>query len=113
MALLYLSLGQESVSASVSEVFKNSYVLAQHRGHGPYLSFGGDPIKLTDELLGLKTGCCGGKGGSPMIHDFKKIIGHAGLIGDHVPVATGMSFVKKKNISFVFLVTGLQKKIMC
>jgi len=107
MALLYLSLGQESVSASVSEVFKNSYVLAQHRGHGPYLSFGGDPIKLIDELLGLKTGCCGGKGGSPMIHDFKKkIIGHAGLIGDHVPVATGMSFIKKKEYFVCFFGDG-------
>lgn len=106
-ALLYLSLGQESVAASVSEAFKNPYVLAQHRGHGPYLSFGGDPKRLIDELIGLESGCCKGKGGSPMIHDFKKkIIGHCGLIGDHVPVATGMAYVKKKDFFVCFFGDG-------
>lgn len=94
--LVYLSLGQESIAAGVSFEMKNSYVLAQHRGHAAYLAFGGDPLALRDELLGLKSGCCGGKGGSPMIHDIKKkIIGHCGLIGDQVPVAIGLSLVKK------------------
>ena len=33
-----------------------------------------------------------------MIHDIKKkIIGHCGLIGDQVPVANGISLVKKKS----------------
>jgi TPP-dependent pyruvate/acetoin dehydrogenase alpha subunit len=105
--LVYLSLGQESVSASISEVFKKPFVLAQHRGHGPYLSFGGDPIKLVDELLGLKSGCCEGKGGSPMIHDFKKkIIGHCGLVGDQVPVAVGISLAKKNDFIVCFFGDG-------
>ena len=100
--LVYLSLGQESIATGVSFEMKNSYVLAQHRGHAAYLAFGGDPLALRDELLGLKSGCCGGKGGSPMIHDIKKkIIGHCGLIGDQVPVAIGLSLVKKN------------KKIVC
>ena len=96
--LVYLSLGQEAVSAGIYSAMKNSYLLAQHRGHAPYLAFGGDETKLVDELIGLKSGCCGGKGGSPMIHDIKKkIIGHCGLIGDQVPVANGISLVKKKS----------------
>jgi len=100
--LVYLSIGQEAVSVGVSFQMKNSYVLAQHRGHGAYLAFNGNPLSLRDELLGLKSGCCGGKGGSPMIHDIKKkIIGHCGLIGDQVPVAIGLSLVKK------------EKKIVC
>ena len=107
VTLLYLSLGQESISSSISEVFKGAYVLAQHRGHGSYISFGGDTLKLVDELLGLSSGCCGGKGGSPMIHDFKnKIIGHAGLIGDHVPVATGMAYIKKNDYFVCFFGDG-------
>lgn len=101
--LVYLSLGQESVSAAVSIEMMGSYVLAQHRGHGPYLSFNGDPKKLRDELLGLKSGCCKGKGGSPMIHDMKKkIIGHCGLIGDHVPVAVGVALNSKKKVTCFF-----------
>ncbi len=95
--LVYLSLGQEAVAAGIFPGMQNSYVLTQHRGHAHYLAFGGNEIKLVDELIGLETGCCSGKGGSPMIHDIKKkIIGHCGLIGDQVPVANGISLVKKK-----------------
>lgn len=105
--LVYLSIGQETVSAGVSFQMRNSYVLAQHRGHGPYLAFNGDPISLRDELLGKETGCCGGKGGSPMIHDFKKkIVGHCGLIGDQVPVAVGLSLAKKNHKIVCFFGDG-------
>lgn len=95
--LIYLSLGQEAVYSTISEVFKNSNVFFQHRGHGIYLSFGGNPKKLRDELLGLKSGTNKGMGGSPCIFDkSKNIYGHVGLIGDQVPVAAGFSLVKKK-----------------
>ena len=105
--LVYLSLGQEAVSTGVSFQMQNSYVLAQHRGHGPYLAFNGNPKKLRDELMGLKTGCCEGKGGSPMIHDFKKkIIGHCGLIGDQVPVAIGLGLAKKNSKIVCFFGDG-------
>lgn len=87
---IYLSLGQESIAAAVSTVMSGSYVFAQHRGHSVYLAFEGDIVKLIDELLGLPTGCCGGMGGSPPIQDReKKIIGHEGLIGEHLPIAVG------------------------
>ncbi len=105
--LVYLSLGQESVATGVSLEMKNAYVLAQHRGHAPYLAFDGNPLALRDELLGLESGCCKGKGGSPMIHDIKKkIIGHCGLIGDHVPVAIGLSLVKKNQKIVCFFGDG-------
>jgi len=105
--LVYLSLGQESVATGVSFEMKNAYVLAQHRGHAPYLAFDGNPLALRDELLGLESGCCKGKGGSPMIHDIKKkIIGHCGLIGDHVPVAIGLSLVKKNQKVVCFFGDG-------
>lgn len=95
--LIYLSLGQEAVYAASSVALKKPNVFIQHRGHGPYLAFDGDPIKLRDELLGLKTGCNMGMGGSPCIFDkSKKIFGHVGLIGDQVPVAAGYCFVTKK-----------------
>ena len=105
--LVYLSLGQESIPTGISFEMKNAYVLAQHRGHASYLAFDGDPFALRDELLGLKSGCCKGKGGSPMIHDIKKkIIGHCGLIGDHVPVAIGLSLVKKNQKIVCFFGDG-------
>jgi pyruvate dehydrogenase E1 component alpha subunit len=90
--LVYLSVGQEAVASAISLPMAGAYVLGQHRGHSVYLSFGGRPERLVDELLGLPTGCCGGMGGSPPIHDIEnRIIGHNGLIGDQVPVAAGVA----------------------
>ncbi len=87
---VYLSIGQESIPAAIATVIKDYYIFAQHRAHSTYLSFGGDPVKLIDELLGLPSGCCGGIGGSPCIQDSKiNMFGHHGLIGEQVPIAVG------------------------
>ncbi len=90
--LVYLGVGQEAVAAGLSMGAEGSWVLGQHRGHALYLSFGGRIERVIDELLGMPSGCCGGMGGSPPIHDFERgIVGHNGLIGDQVPVAVGMA----------------------
>jgi pyruvate dehydrogenase E1 component alpha subunit len=92
--LVYLSLGQESISAGISSGLSGvkPWVLGQHRAHATYLSFGGAWEPLVDELLGLPSGCCGGMAGSPPIQDFEnRIIGHVGLIGDQVPVSAGVA----------------------
>ena len=89
---VYLSVGQEAVSVGPSMSLRGSWVLGQHRAHGIYLAFGGRPERLVDELLGLPTGSNRGMGGSPPVQDFEnRIIGHNGLIGDQVPVATGVA----------------------
>ncbi|MEM0465194.1 MAG: thiamine pyrophosphate-dependent enzyme [Candidatus Pacearchaeota archaeon] len=101
---VYLSIGQESISATISEFFKPDLIFAQHRGHSVYLAFGGDRIKLIDELLGKETGCCNGKGGSPPIQDDNiGMIGHHGLIGENVPLAVGAALgARDKKIYCVF-----------
>ncbi|MFC2059482.1 thiamine pyrophosphate-dependent enzyme [Chloroflexota bacterium] len=87
---IYLSAGQESISAAVATVISNYYIFAQHRAHSVYLAFGGNPAKLVDELLGRPTGCCGGMGGSLTIHEPDiKMIG-CGLVGENVPLAAGV-----------------------
>lgn len=87
---IYLSIGQEAIAAAVSTVISGYHIFAQHRAHGVYLAFGGDPIRLIDELLGRPTGCTGGKGGSPMIQDPDiGMIGYNGLIGENVPRGVG------------------------
>jgi radical SAM superfamily enzyme YgiQ (UPF0313 family) len=89
---VYLSIGQETVSSTISSFFKPDYILTQHRGHSVYLAFGGNSEKLADELLGKESGCCKGKGGSPGIQDDNiGMIGHHGLIGENVPLAVGVA----------------------
>ena len=105
--LIYLCLGQESIYSSVSEALPKVSIFGQHRGHGIYLSYKGNPEKLIDELIGLETGTNKGMGGSPPIFD-KKIgmFGHVGLIGDQVPVAAGYSLIKKNLTTVCFFGDG-------
>lgn len=87
---VYLSVGQEAPSAAISMLTQGYSVFAQHRCHSVYLSHGGNIERLIDELLGLETGCCGGRGGSPCIQDLDiPMYGHHGLIGENIPLATG------------------------
>jgi len=95
----YLSAGQEFISASIATILEDTKpaIFIQHRGHSVYLSFGGDPVQLIDELLGRKTGCAGGMGGSASIQSVEKnIFGHDGLMGSQVPIAVGYCYQTKR-----------------
>lgn len=95
----YLSAGQEYISAVMSVCFRREkpFIFGQHRCHSLYLSFGGDVIKLIDELLGRETGCAYGMGGSASIHSPEiNMYGHDGLMGSQVPIAVGSCFSNKK-----------------
>jgi len=94
---IYLSAGQEYISASIAEVMKekkiNPHIFIQHRGHSTYLSFDAPIIGLIDELLGRQSGCANGMGGSASIHSKShNIFGHDGLMGSQVPIAVGHTY---------------------
>jgi len=95
--LAYLSAGQEAASAVISTLTKGYSIFTQHRGHSVYLAHGGRLELLIDELLGLETGCCQGKGGSPSIQDLDvPIYSYHGLVGENIPIATGFALATKK-----------------
>ena len=96
---VYLSAGQEYTSATLATYLESidKQIFIQHRGHSTYLSFGGDIEALVYELLGDTRGCANGMGGSASIQSKEKqIYGHDGLMGSHVPIATGMCYGNKK-----------------
>ena len=98
---VYLSAGHEYISSSIATILEEKKIepniFIQHRGHSTYLSFGASPIELIDELLGRKTGCAGGMGGSASIHSHEKnIFGHDGLMGSQVPIAVGHCYSTRK-----------------
>lgn len=89
---VYLSMGQESIAAALSLSMSDYLIFPQHRCHAVYLAFGGDPIKLRDELLGLPSGTSGGRAGSNCIQNHEngiEMFGHHGLIGENVPLGVG------------------------
>lgn len=101
--VVYLSVGQEAVSATLSDLTPEFAVFSQHRCHSVYLAHGGSPKKLRDELLGLKTGCCQGAGGSPSARDPDiPMLAYHGLIGENAPLGTGYALATRKPVIIYF-----------
>ena len=97
----YISAGQEFISSTLATICEENkikpLIFGQHRCHSIYLSFGGNRVKLIDELLGKKTGCTRGMGGSASIHSKEiNMFGHDGLMGSNVPIGVGACFATKK-----------------
>ena len=98
---VYLSTGQEYIPSSIAQIVKSKklspLLFGQHRCHSLYLSFGGNINKLADELLGKKSGCTYGMGGSLSIHSEKiNMFGHDGFLGSNVCIGVGACFSSNK-----------------
>lgn len=98
---VYLSAGQEYIAATIAQIIEEKNIqpdiFIQHRGHSTYLAFGGNISQLVDELLGRKTGCAHGMGGSASIQSKEKnIYGHDGLMGSQCPIGVGACYASKK-----------------
>lgn len=102
-------IGQEADAAGIFSVTEDDdVVFSNHRCHGHFLAYGGDPYRLFAEMMGKATGLVGGRGGSQHIH-WKNFYTN-GIQGGIVPVATGMALAEKKkgnsNIVLVFIGDG-------
>lgn len=98
---VYVSAGQEFIASTIATICEekkiNPLIFGQHRAHSTYLTFGGDKTKLIDELLGRKTGCTRGMGGSASINSKKiNMYGHDGLMGSNGPIGVGACYSTKK-----------------
>lgn len=91
----HTSIGQEANAVGVlSNLAENDVVISNHRCHGHFLAYGGDPFALFAELMGKPSGVCGGVGGSQHIHwcNFYS----NGVQGGTVAMATGMALAEKR-----------------
>lgn len=105
----HTSLGQEANAVGVlSQLHSEDVVFSNHRCHGHFLAYGGDPRALFAELMGKATGVSGGRGGSQHLH-WHNFYSN-GIQGGIVPVATGMALAEKRKgtgaVTIVFLGDG-------
>ena len=94
----HLYIGQEAVAVGAIAALDLSrdYVLTAYRDHGHALTCGMDPNALMAELYGKATGCSRGKGGSMHLFDAgRHMLGGNGIVGAHIPVATGVALKLK------------------
>jgi len=91
----HTSLGQEANAVGVlSHLRKDDVVVSNHRCHGHFLAYGGDPQALFAELMGKPSGVCGGVGGSQHIH--WRNFYSSGVQGGTVAMAAGMALAEKR-----------------
>lgn len=88
---IHLYTGEEAVAVGVcSNLRKDDYIVSTHRGHGHCIAKGANLDKTMAEILGRRTGYCGGKGGSMHIADFSiGVLGATAVVGAGIPIATG------------------------
>jgi pyruvate dehydrogenase E1 component alpha subunit len=93
----HLYIGQEAVSTGTLSVLRpDDYVITTYRDHGQALARGISPRAVMAELFGRVDGCSRGKGGSMHLFDRNvNFLGGHGIVGAHVPLATGVGFAIK------------------
>jgi TPP-dependent pyruvate/acetoin dehydrogenase alpha subunit len=102
-------LGQEADAAGVlAHLSPDDLVVSNHRCHGHFLAYGGDPRSLFAELMGKASGVCGGRGGSQHLH-WRNFYSN-GILGGTLPLAVGMALAEKRKgsgaVTFAFLGDG-------
>lgn len=93
----HLYIGQEAISTGTAHAMgPDDIMVSAYRIHAQALAMGMDPQAAMDELFGRATGCTSGMGGSMHLYDIDKgFWGGWGLVGQQVPMGTGIAMAQK------------------
>ncbi len=102
--------GQEAIqTAAVQAIGQENWWTTTYRCHALALLLGVTPDSIMAELYGKETGNARGRGGSMHLYS-DRLLGGYGIVGGHLPIATGAAFsIKyqdKKEVSVCFLGDG-------
>jgi pyruvate dehydrogenase E1 component alpha subunit len=94
----HLYIGQEAVAVGTNAAIEagKDYVFQTYRDHAAALLMGIPPREVMAELFMKAEGCSKGKGGSMHFFNAKqRFMGGNGIVGGHIPLATGVAFASK------------------
>jgi dihydrolipoamide dehydrogenase len=100
----HLNIGEEAtVVGSILPLKLTDYIFTSYREHGHAIARGVDPKAVMAELFGKETGTSHGRGGSMHMFDARlRFMGGYGIVGGHLPLATGggwaVRYNKKKDV---------------
>ena len=94
---LHPCIGQEGTAVgAVFTLKRDDYLTCTYRGHGHAIAQGLDPKEGMAELLGRRTGCSQGKGGSMHYTDLTVgLLGENAIVGAGAPIAVGAALRAK------------------
>lgn len=91
------SVGQEAAAVGVvAALDAHDLILTNHRSAGHLLARGADPARMIAEVMGKRTGYCGGKSGS--LHVSVKALGvvlTSTIVGGELSLATGVALSQR------------------
>lgn len=105
-------IGQEATAVGACLALRrDDYMTCTYRGHGQSIAKGLDPKEAMAELLGRRTGCSKGKGGSMHYTDPSiGLLGENAIVGAGVPIAVGAALTaqldKTDRVSLTFFGDG-------
>jgi len=105
-------IGQEATAVGACAALRrDDYMTCTYRGHGQSIAKGLDPNAAMAELLGRRTGCSQGKGGSMHYTDPSiGLLGENAIVGAGVPIAVGAALTaqldKTDRVSLTFFGDG-------
>jgi pyruvate dehydrogenase E1 component alpha subunit len=94
---LHPCIGQEATAVgAVFPLRRDDYLTCTYRGHGQAIAKGLDPKEGMAELLGRRTGCSQGLGGSMHYTDLSVgLLGENAIVGAGAPIAVGAALRAK------------------
>ncbi|WP_194847980.1 thiamine pyrophosphate-dependent enzyme [Candidatus Neptunochlamydia vexilliferae] len=104
-------MGQEAIQTAATEAMgkENNWWITTYRCHALAYLMGATPDEMMAELYGKKTGNAMGRGGSMHLYA-DRMLGGFGIVGGHLPIATGAAFSlkyqKQKGVAVCFLGEG-------
>ncbi|MCB1110045.1 MAG: pyruvate dehydrogenase (acetyl-transferring) E1 component subunit alpha [Chlamydiia bacterium] len=104
-------MGQEAIqTAAVSAMGReNNWWITTYRCHALAMLMGATPNEMMAELYGKVTGNAMGRGGSMHLYA-DRMLGGFGIVGGHLPIATGAAFSlkyqKQKGVAVCFMGDG-------
>ncbi len=108
----HLYIGQEAAITAI-HMHKKAIdsTVTSYRDHGHIILAGTDPKYVLAELMGRKSGCSKGKGGSMHLFNTEgRFYGGHGIVGAQVPIGTGIAFANNYNqdggVSYTFMGDG-------
>ncbi len=104
-------MGQEAIQAAATLAMgkEKNWWITTYRCHALAYLMGATPDEMMAELYGKKTGNAMGRGGSMHLYA-DRMLGGFGIVGGHLPIATGAAFSlkyqKEKGVAVCFLGEG-------